>query len=153
MWFQHFFKSRTSNSTRRRPRRSPATGRLHLEPLEDRRLLAFSTPVDYGTLLGIEPDLAKMVEPVVDFTPSAALSSFVIYDGKAFPRWRGNLLVGSLKATELYRVVPEGDRATRVETLVRGLGRIRDVATANDGTIYVLLEHVSGGRIVRLLPA
>jgi len=88
----------------------------------------------------------------VDFTPSPAISSLVIYDGKAFPRWRGSLLVGSLKATELYRVVPTGEGATRVETLLKGLGRIRDVASGADGTVYVLLEHASGGRIVKLAP-
>jgi hypothetical protein len=49
MWFQNFFKSLTSNSTRRRPGRSPASGRRHFERLEDRRLLSFSTPVDYGS--------------------------------------------------------------------------------------------------------
>ena len=121
-------------------------------PLRSRGLKYDGTPVDYGTLLGIEPDLKKMQEPLVDFTPSPAISSFVVYDGKAFPRWRGNLLIGSLKATELYRVVPNGDGAARVETLLKGLGRIRDVATTADGTVLVLLEHASGGRIVRLVP-
>ena len=61
--------------------------------------------------------------------------------------------MGSLKATELYRVVLDGDRSAHVETLLKGLGRIRDVATSTDGTIYVLLEHASGGRVVRLVPA
>jgi aldose sugar dehydrogenase len=122
-------------------------------PLRSKGLKYDGTPVDYGTLLGIEPDLRKMQEPLVDFTPSPALSSFVVYDGKAFPRWRGSLLVGSLKATELYRVVPTGDGATRVETLLKGLARIRDVATGADGSVYVLLEHASGGRIVKLVPA
>ena len=121
-------------------------------PLRSKGLKYDGTPVDYGTLVGIEADLKKMQEPLVDFTPSPALSSFVVYDGKAFPRWRGSLLVGSLKATELYRVVPTGEGATRVETLLKGLGRIRDVATGADGTLYVLLEHASGGRIVKLVP-
>jgi aldose sugar dehydrogenase len=58
----------------------------------------------------------------------AAVSSFVIYDGKAFPRWKGNLIVGTLKATELYRMVVAGERVVHRETLLAGLGRIRDVA-------------------------
>jgi len=77
----------------------------------------------------------------------------VVYDGKAFPGWQRNLLVGSLKATELYRVVLDGDKAAHVETLLTGLGRIRDVAVGPDGFVYLLLEHASGGRIVRLVPA
>ena len=81
------------------------------------------------------------------------MSSFVIYDGKAFPRWKGNLIVGTLKATELYRMVVDGDRVVHRETLLAGLGRIRDVAVGPDGYVYLLLEHASGGRILRLVPA
>jgi glucose/arabinose dehydrogenase len=40
-----------------------------------------------------------------------------------------------------------------VETLLEGLGRIRDVAIGPDGAIYLLLEHHSGGRILKLVPA
>ena len=122
-------------------------------PLHSKGLKYDGTPVDYGKQLGIEPDLKSIREPVVDFTPSPAISSFVFYDGKAFPRWQRNMLVGSLKATELYRVVVDGNKPAHVETLLRGLGRIRDVAVGPDGFVYLLLEHASGGRIVRLVPA
>jgi glucose/arabinose dehydrogenase len=122
-------------------------------PLHSKGLKYDGTPVDYGTVLGIELDLKTIQQPVVDLTPSPAVSSFVFYEGSAFPRWRRNMLVGTLKATELYRMVVEGDRVVQVETLVRGLGRIRDVAVGPDGMVYVLLEHASGGRIVRLVPA
>ena len=43
-------------------------------------------------------------QPIVDFTPGPAVSSLVAYRGDAFPRWRGDLLVGTLKGTTLYRV-------------------------------------------------
>jgi glucose/arabinose dehydrogenase len=94
-----------------------------------------------------------IVQPVVDLTPSPAVSSFVFYDGGAFPKWRGNMLVGSLKATELYRMEIKGDRVVRTETLVKGLGRIRDVGVARDGAVYLLIEHHSGGRMLKLVPA
>jgi glucose/arabinose dehydrogenase len=89
---------------------------------------------------------------VVDLTPSPAVSSFVVYDGEAFPAWRGQFIVGSLKATELYRMEVRGDTLVHSETLIEGLARIRDVATGPDGLIYLLLEHASGSRIVRLVP-
>jgi glucose/arabinose dehydrogenase len=76
----------------------------------------------------------------------------VFYDGNAFPAWRDNMLVGTLKATELYRMVVEGTRIVRVETLLEGLGRIRDIEVDANGLVYVLLEHASGSRIVRLVP-
>jgi glucose/arabinose dehydrogenase len=48
--------------------------------------------------------------------------------------------------------VLEGDRVVHTETLLSSLARIRDVEVALDGTIYLLLEHSSGGQIVRLVP-
>jgi aldose sugar dehydrogenase len=110
------------------------------------------TPVDYGRQLGMELDPASLEAPVVDLTPSPAVSSFVIYDGPAFPAWRGNLLVGTPRATELYRMVIDGERIVQRETLLEGLGRIRDIETAPDGLVYLLIEHAAGSRIVRLAP-
>ena len=122
-------------------------------PLTSKGLKYDGTPVDYGTQLKIDVDLQKIQQPIVDLTPSPAVSSFIVYDGGAFPRWRRNLIVGSLKATELYRMVVDGDRVVHQETLMKGLGRIRDVEAGQDGTVYVLLEHASGGRVVKLVPA
>jgi glucose/arabinose dehydrogenase len=122
-------------------------------PLYSKGLKYDGTPVDYGKELGIQFDLNDIEQPVVDLTPSPAVSSFVFYDGGAFPGWRGNMLVGTLKATELYRFVIDGDRVVHSETLLKGLGRIRDVEVGRDGTVYLLLEHQSGGRIVRLVRA
>ena len=39
-----------------------------------------------------------------------------------------------------------------VETLLTGLGRIRDVEVSPAGTVYLLLEHAAGGRILQLVP-
>ncbi len=89
---------------------------------------------------------------MVDLTPSPAVSSFIIYDGEAFPEWQDNLIVGNLKATELYRIVVDGDRHLHTEILLEDLARIRDVEAGPEGTIYLLLEHEAGSRIVRLVP-
>jgi glucose/arabinose dehydrogenase len=121
-------------------------------PLYSKGLKYDGTPVDYGNDLGIEFDLDDIEQPIVDLTPSPAVSSFVFYEGDAFPAWRHDMIVGTLKATELYRMVLEGDRVVHRETLLKGYGRIRDVATGADGYVYLLIEHASGGRIVRLVP-
>lgn len=76
-----------------------------------------------------------------------------MYEGEAFPAWQHNLLVGTLKATELYRMVLDGDRVVHRETVLSGVGRIRDIETAADGTILLLIEHKEGGRILRIVPA
>ncbi len=110
------------------------------------------TRVDYGKKLGIEFDLADIQQPVVDLTPSPAVSSFVFYDGPDFPAWQGNLLIGSLKARSLERVVLEGDKWVHREMLFNGVARVRDIEVDNAGRLYVLFEHNSGSQIVRLAP-
>jgi glucose/arabinose dehydrogenase/cytochrome c5 len=127
-------------------------GRNYGWPLVSKGLKYDGTPVDYGKELGLEVDLAAIEQPVVDLTPSPAVSSFVFYDGGAFPSWRGDMLVGTLKATELYRMAVDGERVTHTETLLEGLGRIRDIEVGSDGLIYLLLEHAAGSRIVKLVP-
>jgi glucose/arabinose dehydrogenase len=121
-------------------------------PLVSRGMQYDGRPVAFGPELGIAFDPDDIEQPLVDLTPAPAVSSFVVYDGAAFPEWRGNLLVGSLKATELYRITVDGTNVRKAETLLSGLGRIRDVEADADGRVYLLLEHDSGGRVVRLLP-
>lgn len=111
------------------------------------------TPVEYGIELGIEFDLEDIQQPVVDLTPSPSVSSFIFYEGSSFPGWQHNLVVGTLKATELYRMVVEDNKVIHQETLLNNLARIRDIETGPDGNIYLLLEHTSGGQIIRLVPA
>ena len=105
-----------------------------------------------GVELGIELDPDQIEQPVVDLTPGVAVSSFVIYDGDAFPKWRGHLLVGSLKGSDLYRFVIEDGKLVQRETIIEDLARIRDVEIGPDGGILLLLEHASGGQIVRVSP-
>jgi glucose/arabinose dehydrogenase len=127
-------------------------GRNYGWPLVSLGLKYDGTPVDYGKDLGLAVDLAAIEQPVVDLTPSPAVSSFIFYDGAAFPAWRDNLLVGTLKATDLYRMVVEGERVVHTEVLLRDLARIRDIEQGYDGSVYLLIEHESGGQILRIVP-
>jgi len=110
------------------------------------------TAVEYGKDLGIAFELSDIEQPVVDLTPSPAVSSFIIADSAQFPAWKGDFLVGSLKARSLLRIVIENNRLVHRETLFAGIGRIRDIEQGFNGEIYLLIEHGSGGRIVRLIP-
>ncbi len=120
-------------------------------PLTSKGLNYDGTPVAYGERLGIEVDPSELTPPVLDMTPAPAISSFVVYRGDAFPRWEGDLIAGSLKATALYRWVLDGDRVVHRETLLERLARIRDVETGPDGALYLLLEHGSGAQVVRMV--
>jgi glucose/arabinose dehydrogenase/cytochrome c553 len=112
------------------------------------------TPVDYGPQLGIAFEMPDIQQPIVDLTPSPAVSSFIISDSEQFPEWHRNFLVGSLKARSLFRVkIDDNNRMVQRETLFAGLARIRDIEQDLNGNIFLLLEHNSGSRIVRLAPA
>lgn len=99
---------------------------------------------------GTGVSLEDIEQPVVDLTPSVAVSAFVVYDGDAFAAWRGDLLVGSLKAADLIRLRIEDGKLVEREILIENLARIRDVEIGLAGELYLLLEHASGGQIVRV---
>lgn len=99
-----------------------------------------------------EVTIDEIEQPVVDWTPSPAVSSFVFYEGQAFPAWQGQMLVGTLKAADLVRVHIDNGVLVEQETLVEDLSRIRDIEVDEQGIVYLLLEHEQGGKIVRLVP-
>ena len=49
-------------------------------------------------------------------------------------------------------MVLEDNQVTHIETVLEDFARIRDIETGIDGNVYLLLEHKSGGQIVRLVP-
>lgn len=111
------------------------------------------TEVDYGKLLGIDYDLEDIEQTIVDMTPSPAVSTFVFYEGDAFSSWQDQMIVGSLKARSLFRLVFEDNQLAYQETLISDLARIRDIEIGNQGEIFLLLENNAGGQIVRMVPA
>jgi aldose sugar dehydrogenase len=92
-----------------------------------------------------------MEQPVIHWTPSIAVSSIDFYMGDAFPRWKGNLLVGSLAAQELRRLEIDGTSVAKQELLFKDVGRIRDIVVGPDGFVYLAMHGPD--RIARLVPA
>ncbi len=94
-----------------------------------------------------------MEQPIWHWTPSIAPSGMAFYSGDAFPAWRGDLFVGSLKFRYLERLELDGAQVTHREELLRdALGRIRDVRQGPDGRLYILTDE-DDGVLVRLEPA
>ena len=58
----------------------------------------------------------------------------------ASPAWRGNLFVGGLQGEQLARLTMDGQRVVLEETLLHGMGRIRDVRQGPDGYIYLAID-------------
>ena len=128
-------------------------GRNYGWPLTSRGMNYDGSPVNYGPQLGIVFELADIQQPVVDLTPSPAVSSFIISSSEQFPAWNNHFLVGSLKARSLFRIeIDDNNRTVHRETLFAGLARVRDIEQDRNGNIFLLLEHNSGSHIVRLVP-
>jgi glucose/arabinose dehydrogenase len=101
-----------------------------------------------------------MDDPRMFWVPSISPSSLVFYTGDKFPRWKGNMLVGSLNGMNLQRVsFNQPSQAEQREPLLKQLNvRIRDVQQSPDGYIYVATERRPGGTaddgaVLRLEPA
>ena len=89
--------------------------------------------------------------PLKVYIPSIAPGSLMLYDGEAFPEWKGSLFAGALKLQHLNRVpisskqLPNGE-----ERLLEDLGeRIRALAQSPEGWIYFSTDS---GKIMRLRP-
>ncbi len=109
--------------------------------------------VDYsGAIISRKTEAPGMEQPVVYWVPSIAPSGMTIYDGNAFPEWKGNIFIGALVQRHLRRIVLQGERVISQEVLLSDLGeRIRDVRTGPDGYLYLLTDS-GNGRLLRLEP-
>ncbi len=92
-----------------------------------------------------------MEQPVKQYTPSIAPGSLILYSGKAFPAWRGNLFTGALVLRHLNRVNLDAQgKAIGEERLLKDLGeRIRALAESPQGWIYFSTDS---GKIYRIKP-
>jgi len=110
-------------------------------------------PVNVAEKLGLELAEEDAIFPVVDWTPAVAASSFVFYTGDQFPEWQGNIIVGTLRATDLLRLTIDDNRVVATEKLLENLARFRDIEQGSAGELYLLLENKAGSMIVRLTSA
>ena len=109
--------------------------------------------VDYsGEKIGEGSAKAGMEQPVHYWDPSIAPSGLLIYSGDAFPDWKGDYFVGSLKFGRLVRLELDDGKVVKEERYLGERGeRIRDVAQGPDGFIY-LLTDADAGSLLRLEP-
>jgi aldose sugar dehydrogenase len=95
-----------------------------------------------------------MAQPKKVWVPSIGVSGLALYDGDAFPHWRGHLLAGGLSGQRITLLELAGDEVVREETLVQGIGRVRDVRVGPDGFVYIAIDDRDGkpSPILRLEP-
>jgi aldose sugar dehydrogenase len=115
-----------------------------------------TTPVGTTSLAGMQPPVSYwLTRDGSAFTggsqSSIAPSGMAIYSGDKFPEFQGNMFLGALAGTALWRVVLGGaDGKTEVfrERLLAARGeRIRDVRVGPDGWLYLLTDN---GKLLKM---
>ena len=95
-----------------------------------------------------------MEQPLHIWVPSIGISGAMFYTGDRFPQWKGQLFIAGLAGEQLGRVTIAGEKVLARETILPGVGRIRDVRQGLDGFIYLVTEDRDGKPtpVVRLEP-
>jgi len=103
-----------------------------------------------GLSIGEGTERADVVPAVTTWVPSIAPSGMAFVTSDRYPAWKGQLLVGALKAQVLVRLELDGERVVKEHRHEVG-ARIRDVRQGSDGYIYLLTDE-SKGRLLRVEP-
>lgn len=93
-----------------------------------------------------------MEQPFKYYVPSIAPGSLIVYQGNAFPEWRGDLFAGALVLTHLNRIkLDASGKELKEERLLEDLGeRIRSLEESEQGWLYLSTDS---GKILRIVPS
>ena len=121
-------------------------GRNHGWPL-----VTYGRNYGTGTRIGEDGPKAGFEHPLQWWMPvSIAPSGLAFITSDRYPGWKGQLLLGALRAQVLVRLSLEGSRVVAQEQMLASQrARIRDVRQGPDGWIYLLTDGVEG-QILRL---
>ena len=99
------------------------------------------------------PSKPEFEAPKLWWNPSISPGGMIVYSGAMFPQYRGSLFIAAMSTPGLVRVALSGETATPADYWDFGT-RLRDVAQAPDGSIWVLEDGEKGGkgRLLRLTP-
>ncbi|PXA03223.1 secretion protein HlyD [Coraliomargarita sinensis] len=103
-----------------------------------------------GTPITEKTEMEGMEQPKLYWTPSIAVCGIDFYEGNVFPEWKHDLFAGGLASKELHRLEIESGEVANSSIVMKGAGRVRDVASGPDGYLYLVLNGPD--RIVRLVP-
>lgn len=152
---------------------NPATGQIfegELGPLGGDKINILKAGANYGWPTfgyGRDNDGSPMLPPGegieqswITWNPGITPSGLIFYTGDRFPKWKGNIFVGSIQrgrvpGTGAVERVVFNDKLweLRRETILQDLHqRVRDVRQGPDGLIYVLTEE-DDGAVIKIEPA
>ena len=91
--------------------------------------------------------------PKVFWDPAISPGGLMVYSGKLWPQWRGDVFIGALSGQALIRVDTDGTGARKGDQWPMGT-RIREVEEGPDGAIWLLEDgqRGAGGKVLKLTP-
>ena len=92
-------------------------------------------------------------EPKVSWNPVISPAGLIVYSGKLWPEWKGDLFIGGLSSQALIRVDVDGTNARKGDQWAMG-ERIREPEEGPNGSIWLLEDGQRGGqgRLLKLTP-
>ena len=109
----------------------------------------YGDPIGDACRIGGGTHSPEYIEPVSYWVPtSIAPAGMIFYTGSGFPSWQGDVFIGALAGTALWRVQLSGDTEVMREAIFSELGeRIRDVEQGPDDWIYLLTDS---GKLIQI---
>ena len=92
-------------------------------------------------------------KPKVSWNPVISPAGLIVYSGKLWPQWKGDLFIGGLSSQALIRVDVDGTNARKGDQWPMG-ERIREPEEGPDGAIWLLEDgrRNGKGRLLKLTP-
>jgi cytochrome c2 len=81
-------------------------------------------------------------QPIYSWLPGIGISDLVQIQLDRFPVWRGDLMIGTLSARSLFRIVLDGNRAVVIEPIALQK-RVRDVQELDDGRLLLWTDEAA----------
>jgi glucose/arabinose dehydrogenase len=103
-----------------------------------------------GTTFTEETKKEGMLQPKKYWVPSIAPCGMTFVNSDRYPNWKNDLLVGSLRFEYIARIEMDGEEVVEEESLLKNIGRIRDIQVSPDGYIYFSKENP--GVVYKLVP-
>jgi glucose/arabinose dehydrogenase len=113
-------------------------------------LVSYSTNYD-GTPIPSHDTRPDLTKPVIYWTPIVAPGSLTFYNGALFPQWKGSAFIGGMATQSINRITFDGKGGATPAERWRVGHRIRDIAVAPDGALW-LIEDANPGGLFRVTP-
>jgi glucose/arabinose dehydrogenase len=115
--------------------------------------IAYGIEYRGGPITGGIQQKEGMEQPIYYWDPVIGPSGMAFYTASLFPAWKGNVFVGGHATNDLVRLELNGDKVVGEERLLTDRKeRVRDVRQGPEGAIYVLTDHNTNGKLLKLVP-